>query len=217
MSGDYKAPADVGFWWGFKQLKDVKDFKGFKKWFTNVYWYHYKLPTFALLAGIAVVVYMIVFYATAVKPDATVLFATKYGFDAEAAENMARDLGAVIGSEEEPLRVDFVALNIGGAGEYAYAARTRFAALVSQQELLLMIIDDDEIELLTANDDDPFMPLDAVGRPGRTMLHVSECPGLDDFGMPERDKVSAVVVRRMSATGEQYEVAYAMLRHLMGQ
>ncbi|MCL2084038.1 MAG: hypothetical protein FWH06_02125 [Oscillospiraceae bacterium] len=222
MSGVYRAPKDVGFLWGFKQLKEVKDFDGFKHWFTDVFWYHYKFPMLGVVAGLTIIIYMIVSMVSNVRPDVTVLYATQSGLYEEAAAGLSAELsGAVTGPDGEPLIVDVTPVNLGGEGEYAYISRMKMMAILSQQDVLLVILDKQDIDLMLEDEPDTFMPLDELGMdlpdPGlsRFFVDTRHCPKLDAFGRPHGQDMRAGIVRRMSATPEQYETACDVLRYLM--
>ena len=79
-----------------KLKKSIQESGGFRHWFVNVFWYHYKWPVLAALIALGIIAFITVDSLRQVRYDTTVVIATDYSVDAEDLEALDAVLKPVV-------------------------------------------------------------------------------------------------------------------------
>ncbi len=119
---------------------------GFRRWFTDVYWYHYRWTLFAVLAAALVLVWILILTRTRTKPDATVILVTGTeidGYTVNALEALfASALGDYNGDGEAVVAVNqYVMGTATSAGSVLQRASDAVTATFLNNDLVLYLFD----------------------------------------------------------------------------
>ena len=79
-----------------KLKKSIQENGGFKHWFVNVFWYHYKWPVLAALVVLGVVAFITFDSLRQVRYDVTVVIATDYSVQEEDLQALDEVLKPVV-------------------------------------------------------------------------------------------------------------------------
>lgn len=128
--------------------------KGFKYWFTNVFWFHYGKWTIAGIAAIAVIVFIsIESFSTKIKYD----FQMAICLDGEIAysetEQLLKTVEDAVGdlNGDGKIEIDIQIVDLADE-EYAETNQYKLMLLMSQPEYTIFIMDDKYSSLYCAKD-----------------------------------------------------------------
>lgn len=122
-----------------------------KYWFTNVFWFHYRFHTIAVLGGLVILAAVIQSCVTNRDPDFTVAVVTymplTYNETEKLREELAGHIGDINGDGIET--AEFLHLNFGASDPQIEASmRMMVAAQAQRNSILLFIFDGDTLEEL---------------------------------------------------------------------
>ncbi len=185
--------------------------KGFKHWFINVYWYHYKWVTLVGIAVIIVLVSLIHSVVTRTEPDITVVLATESPMTQMTAEPFETFIGEIVGdvNQDGSVSVELQALNINTDTQIGSANRMLLTALLSREDVHLYILD-----LETAEDfesGDFFTPIE-----GQSLPYTRVDAALKHIGVPLAED-TVIVAGLGNRTGDRRDEAAKVLAALIGK
>ncbi len=180
----------------------MTDEKGFKSWFENVFWYHYKWWFLGAVFFIALVVFIAVEAAGNEQYDMTVIFAQNGGITEEQARTVldavSESIGDLNGDGEIKLNYASVDLTMedGSKGEQKVTMQDRLILYMTDEECALFFIEKDtsaaycsmgyfEDKLsnygITAPEDDPYR------------VYVSDTRVFSDAGLSEGEYYAQII------------------------
>lgn len=151
-------------------------FDQFKYWFTNVYWFHYKLHTFAVLIGITLIVSIVLSIINKTELDVAVIVVTNSPLDSVCGGTVTTELEELVkqktGKDKVSVELSLVSFDDSMA-EVSVANRMLFPTHFTRDDTLLFILEDTVIEE-SLQDQDLFQNLSQYGFGDVELLDVSD-------------------------------------------
>lgn len=117
---------------------------GFKHWFVNVFWYHYKWPVLAAVAALGVIGFITFDSLRQVRYDTTVVIATDYSVREEDLQALDEVLKPVVGDLDGNGRVNICyALLYMGNTELGRQNEQRMYLYTTQEDVALYLMSGD--------------------------------------------------------------------------
>ena len=188
----------------------------FKYWFTNVFWFHYRLHTIGIIIASVFLFSMIHSIATKRDPDLVVVVAAAYEFDLGYAMELREELEGLVNemTGRDNAVVEFVALNLSGATEVGVASIQLLSVHLVRQDTLLFILGADVINNMLEGDES-FMSLEPYGYGGRRLLDASRAPRITRLNFYQGAELYAGLLDRESATDLTVGLSAAALGYLL--
>lgn len=207
-----------------KKLKQtIAENGGFKHWFVNVFWYHYRWPLLIAVAILGTVIFITVDSLKKERFDTTVVIATDYYVDAESLDALDEVLKPVVPDLDGngQVNINYVVLYVGNT-ELGRQNQERMNLYLSQEDVALYLISEDmsdgytnpQLEFFTdelGQYDLPYDPenpvrMSLVGNP------VLEACGMEDIYLSIMDYTT---VRGTATARDARDTAIAMAKALL--
>ncbi len=124
-----------------KLKKTIEENGGFKHWFVNVFWFHYRWPVLVGVVVLGIVIFIVVDSLNRERYDTTVVIATDYYVDEEALE----PLDAVLKPAVEDLdgngqvNIQYIVLYVGDT-ELGRQNQERMYLYMSQEDVAFYLM-----------------------------------------------------------------------------
>lgn len=189
----------------------------FKYWFTNVYWFHYQLHTFAVLIGIALIASIVVSIVNKVEPDVVVVVVTNAPLDSVAGGTLTTELEELVrqktGKTKVSVELSLVSLD-DSMPQVAVANRMLFPTHFSRDDTLLFILEDSVIEE-SLQDEGLFQNLSKYGFDNVELIDVSDVTQLKALCYNLDVTLYAGFVEKEVKTKSMTELSVAVLEYLL--
>jgi hypothetical protein len=165
----------------------VRD-RGFRYWFQNHFWFHYRLPAIAGVVGAVLLGFFLYDAATSVRPDFSYAVAGDGYTEAELLEGFtalcAEAAGDLNGDGQTEILPQVLIMD---DSEYGMANRQKFAVLMVDDEVLLYILDEPAAAQMREQAE-AFVDLSAYSLPAEPdapfLLRVDGYPAFQDALAP---------------------------------
>ena len=149
-----------------KLKENIQAHGGFKHWFSNVFWYHYKWPVIVAVVVLTVVVYTTVDAIRTPRYDAKIAVVTNRTVTEEQLEEVRDVVAAALGdvNGDGKTNIFFRLANLSDE-EYAAEYREMFFTCLSDPDYAVYLMDDATSALYTSSAMDYFDSLEAYGLP----------------------------------------------------
>ena len=149
-----------------KLKQSIQDHGGFRHWFANVFWYHYKWPVIVAVVVLTVIVYTTVDAIRTPRYDAKIAVVTTRTITEEQLEEVKDVLTAALGdvNGDGKTNIFFRLANLADE-EYAAEYREMFFTCLSDPDYAVYLMDDATSALYTSSAMDYFDSLEAYGLP----------------------------------------------------
>jgi hypothetical protein len=127
-----------------KLKQNIQENGGFRHWFVNVFWFHYRWPLLIGVVILGIIVFITVDSLRKERYDATVVIATDYYVDEEALDSLDAVLKPVVKDVDGngKVNIDYVVLYVGDT-EVGRQNQERMYLYMSQDEVSLYLMSDD--------------------------------------------------------------------------
>lgn len=125
-----------------KKLKQtIADNGGFKHWFVNVFWYHYRWPVLVAVVVLGIVTFITIDALKKERYDTTVVIATDYYVDETGLEALDEVLKPVVEDLDGngQVNIDYVVLYVGDT-ELGRQNQERMYLYMSQEDVALYLM-----------------------------------------------------------------------------
>lgn len=125
-----------------KKLKQtIADNGGFKHWFVNVFWYHYRWPVLVAVVVLGIVTFITIDALKKERYDTTVVIATDYYVDDTGLEALDEVLKPVVEDLDGngQVNIDYVVLYVGDT-ELGRQNQERMYLYMSQEDVALYLM-----------------------------------------------------------------------------
>lgn len=144
-----------------KKLKEkFGDWEGFKSWFENVYWFHYRWPTLAGVVVIAVALFLVLDSVNKVHYDLSIVVASKDTIADSAFDEINKVVSDAVGdlNGNGKTEIQFVVLSMGD-DDIGIANQQRIYLCLSDTQYVIYLLDESNSSLFTAPELEYFDPL----------------------------------------------------------
>ena len=125
------------------KLKDtIAENGGFRHWFVNVFWYHYKWATLVAVAVIGIVTFITVDAVTRERYDTTVVIAADYYVDDTQLDALDQVLRPVVADLDGNgvVKINYVVLYVNGDTELGRENEERMYLYLTQKDVALYLM-----------------------------------------------------------------------------
>jgi hypothetical protein len=128
-----------------KLKQTIQENGGFRHWFVNVFWFHYRWPLLIGVVILGIVVFITVDSLRKERYDATVVIATDYYVDEEALDSLDAVLKPVVKDVDGngKVSVNYVVLYVNGDTEIGRQNQERMYLYMSQDDVSLYLMSDE--------------------------------------------------------------------------
>jgi hypothetical protein len=127
-----------------KLKKNIQENGGFRHWFVNVFWFHYRWPLLIGVVVLGIIVFITIDSLRKERYDATVVIATDYYVDEEALDSLDAVLKPVVKDVDGngKVNIEYVVLYVGDT-EVGRQNQERMYLYMTQDEVSLYLMSDD--------------------------------------------------------------------------
>ncbi len=128
-----------------KLKQSVRDNGGFRHWFVNVFWFHYKWPVLVVAVILGIVVFITVDALRQTRYDTTVVIATDYYVDDTALDALDAVLKPVVEDVDGNgvVNIDYAVLYVNGDTELGRQNQERMYLYMTQEDVSLYLMSGD--------------------------------------------------------------------------
>ena len=128
-----------------KLKKNIQEGGGFRHWFVNVFWYHYRWPLLVGVVVLGIIAFITVDSLRRERYDTTVVIATDYFVDDTALDALDDVLRPVVGDLDGNGRVsiNYVVLYVNGTTEIGRQNQERMYLYMTQEDVALYLMSQD--------------------------------------------------------------------------
>lgn len=128
-----------------KLKQNIQENGGFRHWFVNVFWFHYRWPLLIGVVILGIVVFITIDSLRKERYDATVVIATDYYVDEEALDSLDAVLKPVVKDVDGngKVSIDYVVLYVSGDTEIGRQNQERMYLYMSQDDVSLYLMSDE--------------------------------------------------------------------------
>jgi hypothetical protein len=128
-----------------KLKQNIQENGGFRHWFVNVFWFHYRWPLLIGVVILGIVVFITIDSLRKERYDATVVIATDYYVDEEALDSLDAVLKPVVKDVDGngKVSIDYVVLYVSGNTEIGRQNQERMYLYMSQDDVSLYLMSDE--------------------------------------------------------------------------
>jgi hypothetical protein len=127
-----------------KLKQNIQENGGFRHWFVNVFWFHYRWPLLIGVVVLGIIVFITIDSLRKERYDATVVIATDYYVDEEALDSLDAVLKPVVKDVDGngKVNIEYVVLYVGDT-EVGRQNQERMYLYMTQDEVSLYLMSDD--------------------------------------------------------------------------
>ncbi len=147
-----------------KLRQSIAENGGFRHWFANVYWYHYKFVTIAAVVALTVVVYMTIDAIRTPKYDAKIAVIATRSLTEEQFTDVRQAMADALGDTngDGQVHILFRIANLADE-EYASEYREVFYTCLSDEDYVIYLMDDYSSALYSSSEMAYFDNLSELG------------------------------------------------------
>ena len=148
-----------------KLKRSIAENGGFKHWFVNVFWYHYKWPVLVAVVALGVIGFITFDSLRQERYDTTVVIATDYSVQQEDLEALDAVLKPVVGDLDGngTVNICYALLYLGNT-ELGRQNQERVLLYMTQEDVALYLMSEDVSDAYTNPDLEYFTdPVDQYG------------------------------------------------------
>lgn len=133
-----------------KLKKSIADNGGFKHWFVNVFWFHYKWPLLIGVVVVGIIAFITVDSLRQTRYDTTVVIATDYYVDADALDALDAVLKPVVDDLDGngQVNIQYIVLFVGDT-EVGRQNQERMYLYATQEDVGLYLMSEDVSDAYT--------------------------------------------------------------------
>lgn len=134
-----------------KLKQTIAENGGFKHWFVNVFWFHYKWPLLVALVVVGIIVFITVDSLRQTRYDTTVVIATDYYVDETELDALDEVLRPVVGDLDGNGVVDiqYAVLYVNGDTELGRQNQERMYLYMTQEDVGLYLMSEEVSDAYT--------------------------------------------------------------------
>jgi hypothetical protein len=128
-----------------KLKQNIQENGGFRHWFVNVFWFHYRWPLLIGVVVLGIIVFITIDSLRKERYDATVVIATDYYVDEEALDSLDAVLKPVVKDVDGngKVSIEYVVLYVNGDTEIGRQNQERMYLYMTQDDVSLYLMSDE--------------------------------------------------------------------------